>query len=335
MCKISVLMSVYNGEKYIKETIESILNQTYKNFEFIIINDGSTDNTREIIESYNDSKIKLYNLQRNMGVGEALNFGLSKCNGKYIAKADSDDIYDNKRLEKQNKFLDENLDIALVKTLIEYFPENKKVEKSERYKFNKSYIEIYKNMVTESEDISKKIYWYCCIPHTSIMVRGDIAKKVEYRPFRIWEDYDFFYRLNKLGYKMGTVKEKLVEVRICESSTTVKYNRDLKEIILTIKQDEIDNLLKDNRPLYLWGAGVFGQDVLSTLEKNNVKVEGFIDINKEKIGNSIKGLNVYSPEFIKDKNCIVIITSQPGMLQIVKNLEENSFKHLKDYIVYH
>ena len=71
---ISVLMPVYNGERYIKETIDSILNQTFEDFEFIIVNDGSTDNTKNIIESYKDCRIKLYNLHKNMGVGYASNF---------------------------------------------------------------------------------------------------------------------------------------------------------------------------------------------------------------------------------------------------------------------
>lgn len=102
MPEISVLMPVYNGEKYVKETIDSVLNQTFDDFEFIIVNDGSTDNTRNIIESYKDNRIELYNLARNRGVGFASNFAVNKAKGKYIARVDSDDIYHSDRflLEK-------------------------------------------------------------------------------------------------------------------------------------------------------------------------------------------------------------------------------------------
>lgn len=99
--EISVLMSVYNGEKYIQEAIDSILNQTYSDFELIIINDGSTDQTREIIESYQDERIKLFNFKKNKGVGAVLKFGLTQVNGRYIAKADADDINHPERLLKQ------------------------------------------------------------------------------------------------------------------------------------------------------------------------------------------------------------------------------------------
>ena len=126
MPEISVLMSVYNGEKYIQEAINSILNQTYQNFELIIVNDGSVDKTREIIEAYKEPRIVLFNLEENRGVGSALQFGLQKTQGKYIAKADADDIFHPTRLEKQKKFLDDNPDIALVEALLSTFLRMKK-----------------------------------------------------------------------------------------------------------------------------------------------------------------------------------------------------------------
>lgn len=93
MVEISVIMPVFNSERYVKETIDSILIQSYSDFEFIIVNDGSTDRTREIIESYNDKRIKLYNLETNKGVGYASNFAVQKAKGRYIARIDSDDVY--------------------------------------------------------------------------------------------------------------------------------------------------------------------------------------------------------------------------------------------------
>jgi glycosyltransferase involved in cell wall biosynthesis len=92
-------MSVYNGDEYLSASIESILNQTYKNFEFIIINDGSTDNTEKIIFSYNDKRIKYIKYDSNLGYVARLNYGLSIAKGTFIARMDADDISKPERLE--------------------------------------------------------------------------------------------------------------------------------------------------------------------------------------------------------------------------------------------
>ena len=103
--KITVFMPVYNSERYLKEAIDSILNQSYKNFELLIINDGSTDSSIDIIKSYNDSRIKLINNDCNKGLPYTRNLGLKLAKGDYIAIMDSDDISYIHRLKKQIEFL--------------------------------------------------------------------------------------------------------------------------------------------------------------------------------------------------------------------------------------
>ena len=90
---ISVILPVYNGEKYLAESIDSILNQTYRNFEFIIINDGSTDNSEQIIKSYTDSNIYYYINKKNIGTAATLNKGINLSRGELIARMDQDDIF--------------------------------------------------------------------------------------------------------------------------------------------------------------------------------------------------------------------------------------------------
>ena len=111
---VSVVMSVYNGEQYLVESIQSILNQTYSNFEFIIINDGSTDQTEKIIKSYKDPRITLIDNSINHGLVYSLNLGFSKARGKYIARMDADDISRSDRLAKQVEFLEGHSDIGIV-----------------------------------------------------------------------------------------------------------------------------------------------------------------------------------------------------------------------------
>ncbi len=114
--KITVLMSVYNGEKYLGEAIDSILNQTFKNFEFLIIDDGSTDSSAEIIRSYPDPRIRLIRNRENIGLTGSLNKGLKLAKGKYIARMDADDISLLERLEREVAIADAYPEITVVTT---------------------------------------------------------------------------------------------------------------------------------------------------------------------------------------------------------------------------
>ena len=114
--RITVLMPVYNCELYIKEAIDSILNQSFSDFEFIIIDDASSDSTVSIIKAYDDPRIQLIVKQQNSGYTNSLNYGLSIAKGEYIARMDGDDISFSERFEKQIAFLDKNPDVVLCGT---------------------------------------------------------------------------------------------------------------------------------------------------------------------------------------------------------------------------
>lgn len=110
---LSVVMAVYNGEKYIKEAIDSILQQSYADFEFIILNDGSTDNTLAIIQNYTDHRIKIIN-QKNLGLSRSLNKGIALAKGEFIARIDADDSAHPHRFEKQLEFITKHSDVVLL-----------------------------------------------------------------------------------------------------------------------------------------------------------------------------------------------------------------------------
>lgn len=114
--KISVIMSVYNDEKYLRKAIESILNQTFADFEFIIVNDGSTDRSLKIIQNYKDIRIRIINNMRNIGLTKSLNKALRIAEGGYIARQDADDISLPNRLEAQLRYFQEHPEIALLGT---------------------------------------------------------------------------------------------------------------------------------------------------------------------------------------------------------------------------
>lgn len=200
MLKITVLMSVYNGEKYLSEAVESILNQTFKDFEFLIINDASTDNTRKILKSYKDSRIKIITNKKNLGLTKSLNKGLEIAKGEYIARQDADDISAPERLDKQYHYLNIHQQIFLVGTGAYDIDE-------------KGNIKTTREPLINPDLIKKTLYENNCLYHPSIMFRNE--KDNFYREkFLYAQDYDFYLILLSKGKHLDNIQEPLIKYRI-------------------------------------------------------------------------------------------------------------------------
>ena len=185
--EITVLMPVYNDEKFVRFSIESILNQTFNNFEFIIINDASSDDTLKILEEYQDSRIKIVNNDINLRVPRSLNKGLSIARGKYIARIDSDDISVKERLEKQYLFLENNREFGLVGSYTEVIDENgKSIEFWHEY--------------SEPEYIFYTLSFWNCLVTSSVMFEKDLAIKLGgFDPdYDRTEDYELWYKISRV-----------------------------------------------------------------------------------------------------------------------------------------
>ena len=198
--KISVLMPVYNGDQFLDKSINSVLNQTFNNFEYIIINDGSTDDSLKIIESYEDNRIKIINFSKNMGIAAALNNGLNAAKGDYIARQDQDDISHPERFMLQIEYL-ENNDVDLVDTNFIFIDENDK------------YIQDYEKRYFNPDETLSHLFFYELV-HASIMCKRLLFTKdnIQYRK-RPTEDYDLFIRLAKAGMRAGRLDQKLIKQR--------------------------------------------------------------------------------------------------------------------------
>lgn len=213
---ISVIMSVYNGEKYLKQAVDSILKQTFAEFEFIIIEDASTDRTLEILEHYasQDPRIIIIKKEKNkghQGFIENLNIGLKNAKGKYIARMDADDISELDRFEKQIDFLQKNKNIFMVGSDIQFIDENGANLKS---------LPAYKN----NEEIQKNMFKNISMFHPVIFFRNN--KKIFYREKMYYcEDYDLYFRLMTENYKFANIPESLLKYRILTDSISRKDNK--------------------------------------------------------------------------------------------------------------
>ena len=246
MPRVSVLTPVYNAEKYIGDAIGSILSQTFTDFEFIIINDGSTDNTAKIVRKYaaQDKRIKFIDSKKNLGVSAVRNKLLDFARGEYIAYQDADDISVPNRLETQVKFLDENPDVTVVGGAMLAFP-------------RPELIVVPKN---------PKIMDFCianAVSNPTVMFRrADVmAIGLRYNPaLRTAEDYDFWVRLVK-HYNIHNLPNILVNYRV--SGTSLSHNNpEMDKVNAKIRSeiinfltgdDKVKNILKFKQRISLFG----------------------------------------------------------------------------------
>ncbi|MCK4437269.1 glycosyltransferase [bacterium] len=203
--KVTVLMSVYNGEEYLKEAIDSILNQTFKDFEFVTVNDGSTDRTAEILQSYQDHRIKIINNERNVGLTKSLNKGLKMARGEYVARMDADDISFAERFEKQVGYLNNHPEIALVGTGFE--------------KIDETGQKISSTPGLNSEGIYYTLTFYNCIVHSSVMFRKKIVLEIGGYDENLAksQDLDLWHKISRKS-KINVLGEVLVKRREIEVS---------------------------------------------------------------------------------------------------------------------
>lgn len=208
--KISVVLPIYNCELYIKDAVYSILNQTVSDFELIIIDDNSTDNTLKVVQEIKDPRIKIVTKNQNQGLIHSLNLGFEIAKGKYIARIDGDDISEINRFEKQLFVLENNPKIMACGNWLQHFGADNDIVK---YKENHS--EIVARML-----ISCSFSMCCCMFDRQVLgaIKFDETKKHV-------EDYDFWSRVAWLG-ELYNIQEPLYKYRIHESQVSTVYRQD-------------------------------------------------------------------------------------------------------------
>lgn len=189
---ITCLMSVYNGETYLREAIDSILDQTYSNFEFLIINDGSTDNSVSILESYDDPRIRLIHNGENIGLTKSLNKGINLAKGDYIARMDADDVSIKERFEYQLKKIS-GFDCVC----------------SQAIDINIS--------LDNSKKIASYLFFENPIIHSSVFIKKNVLNVNKYdSTVRFAQDYDLWTRLIK-KHKFSLVQKSVIKNNLNEN----------------------------------------------------------------------------------------------------------------------
>lgn len=230
---ISVIINCRNSQKYIKETIDSVINQTYKNFEIIIVNNNSTDNTKNIIFSYSDQRIKYFELNKSISLGAARNIALKESSGEFIAFIDSDDIWDKSKIEQTLKEFQNN--IGLVYSDVVYFNSEKSFN---LYKGRKAY---------EGNCFSSLLTDYNLCISSCVISRKYMNQFLFDENLNVCEDLDFFLKISYKS-KLKYVPKTLVKYRIHGSNLSITnqhmFYEEFKIVLKNLQQKfNIENKL--------------------------------------------------------------------------------------------
>ena len=349
--KVSVIIPCYNSGKFIDETLNSVLEQTYQDFEIIIVNDGSTDSfTIEKLNSLNVPKIKVIHTSHQERC-QARNTGIKEARGEYILPLDSDDKIHPEYMEKAVNILDNQLDVGIVYCLAKFFGARN-------------------DLWMLPEFNQQKILLHNCIFCSAFFRKSDFEKTNGYNPNMIygWEDHDFWLSLLELGVKVHRIDEVLFyyrqtdttfitgvrtsEQRLNTYQTLLKNHSDLyKENIDVIfehmvklqnqletmmsgpyaiknhvwnKKHQVEEFIKDNngKKICFYGAGKLSEELLNVIDLTRASILGFIDNNSSKVGQNLGKYKIYPINDLINLKPDIIILSVLKKSGILENLDK-------------
>ena len=237
--RITVLMPVYNGEAFLREAISSVLCQTFKDFELLVINDGSKDRSVAVIESVHDPRIKVIHNEVNKGLIYSLNKGFDLARGEYIARMDCDDISLPTRLEKQLNFMQAHPRVGISGTWIEVMGK-------------KNYLMKYPQ---GSESIRCHMLFYCAVAHPSVILRKEMIKRHGLyfdQSYVRAEDYELWVRALSDNVQLVNYPEVLVRYRLRQDLLRTKLGKDQLATASRVRRNQLENMGFDAQEEDFW-----------------------------------------------------------------------------------
>lgn len=319
-------MPIKNAEKYLKECLQSIENQTFTNWELIAVNDNSTDNTSTILKNFakNNYKIKILNNNGN-GIIDALKLAYKNCKGNYITRMDADDLMHPKKIELLFENLKKVGEGLVATALVKYFAEN---EVKNGYKKYESWL----NNLSLQENNFDEIYKECVIPSPCWMMhKSDFEKCNAFNSEIYPEDYDLCFRFYEQKMKITSVKKVLHFWRDYENRTSRTDNNYADNRFLDLKLFYFLKLnYNKNKTLFIWGAGKKGKTIAKKLKENSVNFN-WICNNENKIGKAIYDVKLQHFETLeenKEAQIIISIANEQEQVEVKKYLNKLKINNL-------
>lgn len=327
---VSVVLPFRDAANTLKRAIDSILDQDYRNFELIVINDGSTDESAELLDKYNDDRIKRIDLAPS-GIVTALNEGLYASQGKYIARMDADDWSHPSRLGKQVRFLEKHPDIGIAATKVQY-----KGNIDENFGYY-HYVE-WTNSLLSHEEIFINRFVESPVSHPSVMIRHEILKKYgNYAEGEFPEDYELWLRLMAKGVKIGKVNEFLLDWYDDQNRLSRRHRKYSSDAFYEIKSKYfakwLTSFFKSPPPILIWGTGKAVIQKSNWLEETGIEIDGYIDVVDKK-DYWVRNKPVFYYEDLPRKVLILsYVSDREGRIQIHDYLIKNGYREGYDFLM--
>ncbi|MDD7025943.1 MAG: glycosyltransferase [Lachnospiraceae bacterium] len=323
--KVSIILPTYNGEKYIKKSIDSIVNQTFSDWELIIVDDCSSDRTYSVIEQYTkqDKRIHIIKNSINQKLPKALNIGFASANGEYLTWTSDDNLYKKNALEVMSKELDQRPEISLVYA-------------------GMTNIDEYENILSIQKQYPEKMLMFTNVIGACFMYRKEVYKKLGEYDSQLFlvEDYDYWLRIFE-NYNIMMIKENLYYYRRHSESLTETKKNNLKLQLKKLKYKHINNLLelyqKDKKSVvwlyYDWiEHGYDPKRIQNIVWKYvpEIKNEKDLDIDKKVIIFGAGNIGCQAIEFLKDRVIQFVDNDSQKWGKTIKNLRVTPVEKLSE-----
>lgn len=290
---VSVLVPTFNAACTIQEALLSVQLQSASDFECLIVDDGSVDDSRQIAEAFCARDTRFLLLPgAHEGIVATLNRGLAQCRGQYVARFDADDLMTQHRLKLQRDALEAEPELAGVGSHVELFPREILSERRVAY-------ETWLNSVNDADTVFRERFVECPLAHPTLFLRREHLARFAYRDMPWAEDYDLVLRLLGAGCRLGTVPEVLLRWRDSRerlSRTAERYC--LSQFVECKARFLADDWLGSSEHYVLWGYGSTGKALCRALAKLGRTPTSIVEVHPRRIGQRISGVLVVAPTAI-------------------------------------
>lgn len=336
---ISILLPVYNAEDTLENCLRSIQNQTCGHFEVISVDDGSNDQTPMILSQFaqSDPRFKSFSLPSNTGIVNALNEGIKRCQGKWVARMDADDLMYPDRLEKQLDFLQQHPEIDILGARIKLFRTDADLTPGQiQY-------QDWSNSLITDEEIKAEMFAESPVMHPTFFLKKSFYLKMEGYQDNPWaEDYDFLLRAYSVNASFAKLEQVLVDKGDSPTRLSRVDKRCKRKAMFNAKVHYfVKNFsLQEKNKLIIIGSGSSGQHVNNALKKKNIFVDAFVN-NVKTNRSTLAGVPVISltsdaaESFFlahQDTFFILCIGMNEGRQQVAKLLQKYQFSTGRDYL---
>jgi len=331
---VSVILPVYNGALFLQASVNSILRQTFRDFELIVVNDSSTDNSEDLLQqlAIQDSRIRVITIPHS-GVAEAFNCGMREARGKYIARMDADDEMHPDRLEMQVDYLQQHPEVGVVSCLVQYGG-NRATQQG--YALHVDWI----NTLTTHEEIVHNRFAESSICNPSVLFRTELFHAFGGAITGDFpEDYEMWLRWIDKGVRFAKVPKILFTWNDPPTRITRNDARYSSKAFESAKSKYLINFLKSNakeKIVFLCGAGRVTRKKAKELLNGEIAIGGFIDVDPAKIGKTYDGYKVHTlDEFTSPSQVFILslVGNRGAGSQIRNILLQRQFKEGLNFII--